>query len=336
MTNIPQRPLVVENWPCAYPDTGASALFKSVPEDFQVEELLSEVLDGEGEHLWLWVEKRGANTVWVAAQLAKLAGVKEQDVGFAGIKDRHAVTKQWFSVYLPTQETPDLTLVENEEFTVLKQQRHRRKLRRGELDGNRFTIRLRDVCGDRELLESNLAQLKAHGYPNYFGEQRFGHDGGNLEAGMAMLTGKKRVRQRSKKSIYLSAVRSWVFNQVLAERVRQSNWLTALAGDPEAFPTGPLWGRGRTLSSAETGVLEQEITQTCQAVCDALEHAGLSQERRALAVTAQDLQWQWLEGDAHDLNLQLSFSLGAGYYATSLLRELLSVQEPERKFPGDA
>lgn len=336
MTDVAQRDLVVEDWPRAYPETGATALFKSEPEDFQVEELSSEVLSGEGEHLWLWVEKRGANTAWVAAQLAQLAGVKEQDVGFAGIKDRHAVTQQWFSLYLPTQETPDLTAIEHDEFTVLKQQRHRRKLRRGELDGNRFTILLRDVCGDREALEANLALLQQHGYPNYFGEQRFGHNGGNVEAGMAMLTGKKRVRQRSKKSIYLSAVRSWVFNLVLAERVRQQNWLTVLEGEPEASPSGPLWGRGRTLVSGDAAVLEQSVTQTCQAVCDALEHAGLSQERRALAVVANEFQWQWLENDTNHLNLRLSFSLGAGYYATSLLRELLSVQEPERKIPGDA
>lgn len=333
--DVPQLALVVEDWPKAFPATGCSARFKTIPEDFEVEEQSREVLSGEGEHVWVWVEKRGANTAWVAAQLAREAGIREQDVGLAGIKDRHAVTRQWFSLYLPGQDTPDLTAIQNDEFTVLKQQRHQRKLRRGELEGNRFVIRLRDLHGDVNALKHNLEQLHTHGYPNYFGEQRFGHDGGNVQAGMAMLTGKRRVKQRSKKSIYLSAVRSWLFNQVLAERVRQGNWLNRLDGDPESTVSGPLWGRGRSLSESDTAALEHGVEQQCQAVCDALEHAGLSQERRALVVKARDLHWQWLDNEDKGTDLILTFSLGAGYYATSLLRELLILEEPERKLAGE-
>lgn len=329
--DVSQLALVVEDWPRAYAPSGCSAEFKSIPEDFQVEELGCEQPDGDGEHVWVWVEKRGANTAWVAAQLAKAAGIRERDVGFAGIKDRHAVTRQWFSLYLPTSETPDLTAIEHEEYQVLQQQRHRCKLRRGELDGNRFVIRLRQVDGDLEQLESNLKALQQSGYPNYFGEQRFGHDGGNLGAGMAMLTGKRRVKQASKKSMYLSAVRSWLFNQVVAERVRQGNWTVQLDGDPADMVSGPLWGRGRNLASAETLQQEQRVTERCQAVCDALEHAGLSQERRALVVQPQAMSWEWQQNESGGSDLSLTFTLGAGYYATSLLRELVLLKQPARE-----
>ncbi len=336
MSHSEPLPVQMEVWPTAWPETGCHGMFKSIPEDFDVEELPSDVPSGEGEHVWLWVEKRGANTVWVAAQLARYVGVKEKDVGFAGIKDRHAVTRQWFSIYLPRQEAPDLTQIEHEEYRVIEQTRHARKLRRGELTGNRFVIRLRNIRGNRDALESNLEQLKTSGYPNYFGEQRFGHDGGNLEAGMAMLTGKLRVRQHNKKSIYLSAVRSWLFNQVVAERVRQDNWTVMLPGDPESFPTGPLWGRGRSAAHLETGQLETRVTDRCTEVCDALEHAGLSQERRALQVRPVGLYWEWCPGEEkeNDSDLILTFTLGAGYYATSLLRELLTLEEPERVYVG--
>ena len=335
MTELSQFALVVEDWPKAYASTGCSAGFKRFPEDFQVEELGCDTPCGEGEHLWLWVEKRGANTAWVAAQLARAAGIRERDVGFAGIKDRHAVTRQWFSLYLPTQDTPDLTVIEHDEYKVLQQQRHRRKLRRGELEGNRFVIRLRHIKGDLDQLESNLVLLQNAGYPNYFGEQRFGRDGGNLEAGMAMLTGKRRVKQASKKSIYLSAVRSWVFNLVLAERVRQGSWAAPLEGEPEEYPSGPLWGRGRSLAMDETLQLEQSVTDRCQAVCDALEHAGLSQERRALVVMPQDMTWQWHQIEGCGSDLSLTFTLGAGYYATSLLRELVLLEQPDCNAGGE-
>lgn len=336
MTDVSQLALVVEDWPNAYVSTGCSAGFKTVPEDFQVEELGCDVPVGEGEHLWVWVEKRGANTAWVAGQLARAAGIRERDVGFAGIKDRHAVTRQWFSLYLPTAETPDLTAIEHDEYKVLEQQRHRRKLRRGDLAGNRFVIRLRHISGDLDRLEANLILLQQNGYPNYFGEQRFGHDGGNLEAGMAMLTGKRRVKQPAKKSIYLSAVRSWLFNQVLAERVRQESWATRLEGDPSESVSGPLWGRGRNLSADATLLTEQTVTERCLAVCDALEHAGLSQERRALVVRPEQMSWQWQQNEADGSDLILTFTLGAGYYATSLLRELVLLEQPDRDVSGES
>ena len=154
---MPDAPYTaLPQWPNAYPASGASATLKRLNEDFIVTELPLQRPSGEGEHLWLDVEKNGANTAFVAQQLAEAAGVQERDVGYAGLKDRYAITRQWFSIYLPKGETPDLTQLQHPEFKVLHQSRHVKKLRPGDLQGNRFRIVLRDVAGDRDAIEANL------------------------------------------------------------------------------------------------------------------------------------------------------------------------------------
>jgi tRNA pseudouridine13 synthase len=320
-------------WPRAHPISGASATLKRHNEDFIVTELPLQLPSGEGEHLWLDVEKNGANTAFVAQQLAAAVGVDERDVGYAGLKDRYAVTRQWFSIYLPygkgKAETPDLTLLQHPEFKVLSQSRHVKKLRPGDLRGNAFRLVLRDVAGDRDALESNLRAVAAQGVPNYFGAQRFGFDGGNVEQGRAMLAREIRVRNPKKKGIYLSAVRSFVFNEVLAQRIQQGLWGQALPGDvmdEAGRPTGPLWGRGRVATSEQAQALEMAVAARHASLCDGMEHAGLEQERRALVAHPADMAWDWPQPD----QLVLSFSLPAGNYATSVLDEILRTTEPER------
>lgn len=324
------------NWPRSLPVSGCSAWLKSEPEDFEVEELPLGEPTGAGEHVWLWIEKRNANTAWVAARLAEFAGVRELDVGFAGLKDRHAVTRQWFSLYMPKGETPDFTRLDNEEFRILRQLRHERKLRRGDLAGNRFSLRLRDVQGPREALQHNLEAVACDGFPNYFGAQRFGFDGNNIRDGVAMLKRQIRVRNANRKGLYLSAVRSWLFNQVVAERVRQGNWQQCLAGEVvvDGLPSAPLWGRGRSAATDDALLLEQAVLEPLAEIRDALEHAGLSQERRALVVKPKELQWRFDETTS-GVDLYIDFVLEAGYYATTLLSELLQVQEPARGESSD-
>lgn len=327
----PATPL--PTWPKAYPDSGARATLKRLPEDFIVTELPLQLPSGQGEHLWLDIEKRGANTVYVAQQLAQAAGVPERDVGYAGLKDRYAITRQWFSLYLPKGETPDLTQLQHPEFQVLGQRRHVKKLRPGDLQGNRFRIVLREVGGDRAAIEANLQAVATHGVPNYFGAQRFGHDGGNVEQGRAMLAREIRVRNPKKKGIYLSAVRSFVFNEVLALRIQQGLWGQTLAGDvldAAGQATGPLWGRGRVATTAAALDLENSVVQRHATLCDGLEHAGLDQERRALVARPLDMAWEWPQPDL----LVLSFSLPGGNYATSVLNEILQATEPERHGEG--
>ena len=327
MPDVPSTPL--PQWPNAYPASGASATLKRLNADFIVTELPLQPPCGEGEHIWLDVEKNGANTAFVAQQLADAAGVPERDVGYAGLKDRHAITRQWFSIHLPKGDTPDLTRLQHPEFKVLGQSRHLKKLRAGDLQGNRFRIVLRDVTGDRDAIERNLQAVASHGVPNYFGAQRFGHDGGNVEQGRAMLAREVRVRNPKKKGIYLSAVRSFVFNEVLALRIRQGLWGQTLPGDvPDEAgrPTGPLWGRGRVSSSDQAQALENGVAERHATLCDGMEHAGLDQARRALVVCPADMAWDWPLAD----QLVLTFALPAGAYATSVLNEILRTTEPDR------
>ena len=323
------RYTTLPRWPQAYPATGAGATLKRLNEDFVVTELPLQPPTGEGEHVWLDVEKNGANTAYVAEQLAAAAGVQEKDVGYAGLKDRHAVTRQWFSIHLPKRETPDLTLLQHPEFKVLSQSRHAKKLRRGDLQGNRFRIVLRDVAGERGAIEANLKAVASQGVPNYFGAQRFGFDGGNVEQGRAMLAREIRVRNPKKKSIYLSAVRSFVFNDVLALRIEQGLWGKTLPGDvmdEAGRPTGPLWGRGRVTTTEQAQALENGVARGHATLCDGMEHAGLNQERRPLVAIPVDMSWQWPHAD----RLLLTFCLPAGTYATAVLNEILLTTEPER------
>jgi tRNA pseudouridine13 synthase len=323
---------ILPPWPHVYPASGAMGTLKRLNEDFIVTELPLQLPSGQGEHLWLDIEKNGANTAFVAQQLAEAASVQERDVGYAGLKDRYAITRQWFSIYLPKGETPDLTRLQHPEFKVLSQSRHVKKLRPGDLQGNRFHIVLRDVSGDADVvqaIEANLKSIASHGVPNYFGAQRFGFEGGNVTQGRAMLAREIRVRNPKKKGLYLSAVRSFVFNEVLALRIQQGLWGQTLPGDvmdEAGQPTGPLWGRGRVITTDQAQALESTVAERHAMLCDGMEHAGLDQERRALVAKPADLSWQWPQ--AHQL--VLTFSLPAGTYATSVLNEILRTTEPDR------
>lgn len=326
-------PTTLPTWPRAYPASGATATLKRLNEDFTVTELPLQLPGGEGEHIWLDIEKSGANTAFVAQRLAEAAGVQERDVGYAGLKDRHAITRQWFSIYRPhgkaAGETPDLTQLQHPEFKVLSQSRHVKKLRPGDLQGNRFRIVLRDVAGDRSAIEANLQAVASQGVPNYFGAQRFGHDGGNVAQGRAMLAREIRVRNPKKKGLYLSAVRSFVFNEVLALRIQQGLWGQTVPGDvmdEAGRPTGPLWGRGRVATTDQAQALENGVAERHASLCHGLEHAGLDQERRALVAWPAGMTWEWPQAD----QLVLSFTLAPGNYATAVLNEILHTTEPER------
>lgn len=338
------------DWPKAYPETNAQGILKLTPEDFQVDELPLMMPCGEGEHIYLHIKKREVNTHWVARLLAEKLGVKEQDVSYAGQKDRYAVTTQWFSIYAPkvdvlleTRPFPD------EDIEILQQTRHSKKLRRGDLIGNRFNITLRSIksvstsamTGEELTLaiEKNLQQIKLSGVPNYFGLQRFGRGGGNMDQALAMLTGKRREKNRQKKSMYLSAARSYIFNQVIAERINQGLWGKTLLGDVDVANavteqsqqvTAPLWGRGRLSSQDDTLALEKVVSGPFHELCDGMEHAGLNQERRAIVSNIENMQWQWLQEEQDGGVLNISFALASGHYATSVLQEFISVEEPER------
>jgi len=309
--------------------------------DFMVDEQLGFAPDGHGEHLFLRVEKRHANTPFVARELARWAGIDERGVGYAGLKDRHALTIQTFSLHLPGREPP-AEWPEHSEFRVLQAQRHSRKLPRGALAGNRFCLTLREVVGERGVIDARIAEIASRGFPNYFGEQRFGRGGGNLEAAQRMFDG-ARVK-REERSILLSAARSAIFNAVLARRVLENNWASGLDGEiwmldgthsvfgPESLnaelharaaradihPTGPMWGSGALRSALAAREIEEACAVEYVGLCAGLQAAGLKQERRALRCMAVDLGAQWIGDDV----LRLEVFLPAGAYATALLTAL--------------
>ncbi|RMG58837.1 MAG: tRNA pseudouridine(13) synthase TruD [Gammaproteobacteria bacterium] len=322
-----------------------SGLLRQQPEDFVVEEIPAILPEGEGEHLWLRIRKCGQNTAHVARVLARLAGVPPRDVGYAGLKDRHAVTTQWFSLPDPKRRLDLAQGLIEEGIEVLEVARHGRKLRRGVLAGNRFRIRLRAWQGDPDAARQLCDEIATAGVPNYFGEQRFGREGGNVARAEAMFRRELRPRGRSERGILLSSARSMLFNEVLAERVRRGDWNRILPGEAvvldgsgsfftvetdeeiaaaeargrrgDCHPSGPLWGRGRLPSRGEAAELERTVAARHPVLCDGLEHAGLRQERRSLRLLPQDLSLDTLDGV-----IEFSFMLPPGTYATVLLREL--------------
>lgn len=334
--------------PRAWPELPVNATFRSCPSDFRVVEQLAFTASGTGEHILIRLCKRGLNTEQVARQLARVAGVPRKAVSYAGLKDRHAETTQYFSVHLPGKPEPRWQQLDGENMQVLEVSRHQRKLRRGALSGNHFVIILRDVTGPVAEIENRLQQIQSSGTPNYFAGQRFGIAAGNLYSAAAMLLGGQRVRDRFQRGIYLSAARAWLFNLVLAERIRSNNWNLAVPGDSMMLdhsracfvvheldaelharveklaihPTGPLWGKGDQMVQAEALSLERKALEPWQDWCDALQRHGLEMARRRLRIVADGLTWRWLADDT----LELEFGLTPGAYATAVLREITSLR----------
>ena len=315
-------------WATVYGSPSGQGKIRTVADDFIVVENLAFEPSGEGEHVFLFIEKTGENTDYVARQLAKFANVRQRDVSYAGLKDRHAVTSQWFSVWLPGKADPDWTLVETESIKVLHTVRHARKLKRGVLSGNSFKLIIRDWQGDKDKTEQQLNAIKAGGIANYYGEQRFGHAGHNVSKALGLFQGAKVGREQ--RSIYLSAARSYLFNHILNQRVLNKTWNQALAGDSYVFdgshsyfkaeqvddsiiqrlaakeihPTGLLWGKG----NADLLPIEQTVIANNQELADGLIASGLEQDRRALRINVADLDWQFMD----ETTLSLSFTLPAG------------------------
>ena len=313
--------------------------------DFCVDEIMPIIPSGEGEHLWLKIEKNGSNTDWVAQQLAKIAGIKPMEVSYAGMKDRHAVATQWFSLHLPGQEDPDFSNLNDPEFKILQQSRHDRKLKRGALTGNHFKIRITGLDGDIEVLEQRLMTIKEQGVPNYFGEQRFGRDMGNLQKAEKLFNRELKKLKKQQRGLYLSAARSWIFNQLLSTRIKQKNWINPIEGevymlngksacfvedDKQANRqrlenndinlTGCLWGEGESMVTAEVEALEKSIAEDFQVFSEGLEAARMKQERRSLRLIPEKLLWN-ISKDV----LELEFELPAGAFATMVLRECVTV-----------
>ena len=332
--------------PRAHGPVVGQAVLKATAEDFQVDEVLDIELSGQGEHLWLWVEKRGLNTEEAARRLARAASVPQRAISYAGLKDRQALTLQWFSLHLPGKADPDLSAAEGHSLSILKAVRHSRKLQRGAHEANGFTLRLKQLKADPALVEERLQVIQQQGVPNYFGLQRFGHQGGNLQEALRFAERDEFPEQRQLRSRVLSAARSYLFNRALAQRVAAGNWNKAEVGDLLAFtdsrsffmagdaecadprlalldlhPTGPLWGEGDSPAAGSAHTLEQGLADEQAVLAKWLARAGMKQERRTLRLPIHRLTWHYPEPDV----LQLAFVLPAGCFATVVVRELVEL-----------
>jgi tRNA pseudouridine13 synthase len=349
------------NFPKAYSPLPLSAKLRRSPADFAVTEILGFSLSGEGEHYLVCLEKTGQNTQWVAAQLAEQIGIKTHAVGYCGRKDRHAVTTQWFSLHLPGQAEPNWEKIDIEGCKILKTARHHKKFRPGMHAANAFEIRLTELniavdpsstvyaqCTENTtsllgLLKKRIDLIHNQGIPNYFGAQRFGQNGSNLIQAQRWFIENKAPR-RDQRNIILSSGRAFLFNTVLAARITEGNWSHAIPGDAllEGLPAGPLWGRGRSATRDQALAIEKAALAGYLPWLDALEHKGLTQERRSFVLKPGALDYA-LNHDLPDLKehthepkeqpgnidatLTLKFQLCAGAFATAVLAEVLAVED---------
>lgn len=333
------------DWQRAHGAVLIGGQLRKTPEDFFVAEMLGFEPDNLGEHDLLHLEKRNTNTQWLARQLASYAKIAVRDVGFSGMKDRNALTRQWFSVRRPDGGGTDWPSMSIDKVKLLEVSRNSRKLRHGAHAGNQFRIVVRDVSGEIGGIDERLSRIREKGVPNYFGEQRFGHGGRNIQLAGAFFSGKRLPRE--KRSIAISAARSWIFNHMLQERVLDGSWdqlepgdVAALDGSSSVFqvealddalrtrllaldihPTGVLWGK----ASAKLGptAAEQKIAERFAELSRGLvKHADMA--HRATRLNVRDLQWS-----LEDRSLSLQFSLSRGCYATAVLREIVRYNDKD-------
>jgi tRNA pseudouridine13 synthase len=332
------------------------AVFASSPETFLVEEIPAYVPAGEGPHTYLWIEKQGLTTVEAIKRLARALNVPDRDVGYAGMKDRHATTRQWVSV--PSVDPAVALALEVAGCRVLEARRHGNKLRTGHLRGNRFEVVLTEVGEEGALIGERLLALGRDGLPNTYGAQRFGAAGDNVRAGLELLRGQRRERDFRRRKLLLSAVQSEVFNRALARRAASGGLLTVRAGDVlqktgsgglfvtedpaqdqarvdagEVVPTGPMPG------SREVEPPEGSAAWTLES--EALADVGVT--RAELAAAGRDLPGARRPVmvkvtlgeppvEAESDRLRLRFALPAGSYATVVLTAL--AEESTLPSPG--
>ncbi|QIW16709.1 tRNA pseudouridine(13) synthase TruD [Pasteurellaceae bacterium RH1A] len=321
-------------------------LLKAEFADFIVKEELGYPLSGQGEFVAVKIRKTNANTLFVGEKLADFAGISAKNMSYAGLKDRHAITEQWFCLHLPGQDTPDFSDFVLEGVEVLEVTRHNRKIRVGSLAGNHFELLLREVEKTDDL-ERRLARLKTTGFPNYFTEQRFGRDGHNLTQALRWAAGEIKVKDRKKRSFYLSAARSEVFNLVVSARLQAGQIDQVLANDAlqlagsnsffvaqeaelealnqrltegDVLLTAPLIGENS--ADLPANPQEKDIINQHQALLKLMAQERMKAARRPMLAKPQDFLWQFEPG-----GLRLSFFLEAGSYATGLVRELIENAE---------
>jgi len=321
-----------------------TALLKAECADFVVKEQLGYDMSGDGEFVAVKVRKTDCNTLFVGEQLAKFAGISARNMSYAGLKDRKAVTEQWFSLQMPGQPTPDFSQFSLEGVEILDVTRHQRKIRIGSLQGNHFEILLRNVKETDEL-KVRLDFLAKNGFPNYFTEQRFGRDGNNLTQALRWANGEIKVKDRNKRSFYLSAARSEMFNLIVSKRMELNLAQQILVGDVLQLNGSHSWfvvDESEDLAQLQQRLAQQDVLLTApligeeeksavdfeheifaqhQALFALMRQERMKAARRPILMHPQYFQWQFEPN-----GLRLQFALPAGSYATALIRELVNIE----------
>ena len=321
-----------------------TALLKAECADFVVKEQLGYDMSGDGEFVAVKVRKTDCNTLFVGEQLAKFAGISARNMSYAGLKDRKAVTEQWFSLQMPGQPTPDFSQFSLDGVEILDVTRHQRKIRIGSLQGNHFEIFLRNA-EETDELKVRLDFLAKNGFPNYFTEQRFGRDGNNLTQALRWANGEIKVKDRNKRSFYLSAARSEIFNLILSKRMELNLAQQILVGDVLQLNGSHSWfvvDESEDLAQLQQRLAQQDVLLTApligeenksavdfeheifaqhQALFALMRQERMKAARRPILMQPQHFQWQFEPN-----GLRLQFALPAGSYATALIRELVNVE----------
>ena len=332
----------------------SKGILKSIPEDFVVNEVMDVIPCGEGEHYWLDISKVKCNTEQLAKALAKFSSVSIRDVGYSGMKDYFAQTRQWFSVWKPKGGEPSWKEFKLDGVTIHQVIRHQRKIKRGTHKSNKFEIVIRNVTGDLSDIENRLERIVTLGVPNYFGQQRFGNNAENMSQVLDYFCGDKKVKSKHLRGILLSSARSWLFNEVVSARIKEGTFFKLHENEPtnlnssssifksvgdraehdrivalDIHPTAPMWGVGldkmlENYDRAKVFEWEQEVLNDYQVFQEGLERENLNYQRRAIRCALSELQWSF-EHANKQTHLMLSFELLSGQFATSVLREVVLV-----------
>jgi tRNA pseudouridine13 synthase len=335
---------LVKNQAYAFGKPEITGKIKVNPEDFCVDECLGFDPCGEGEHVFLQIEKKLLTTEEVVRIISKGLNLPSKLVSYAGLKDKFAKTTQWFSVHMPGKLTPDFEFLSTDNVKLLQKSRHNKKLKTGCLKANRFQIKIRSLYPNHTSLRERVEMIRLHGVPNYFGMQRFGNNGSNLNHSRLLLLENKKIKNKYLKGLYYSAARSFLFNQILAARVASGNWNQAIIGDVmmlagsnsvfhienvdtaiekrvamgDIYPAACLWGNGQERLTNDALTYQSQVLSQWAPWCDGLERHGLKKDYRAMVLFAKDI---CCESEV------VSFTLPRGGYATTILRELLQLDE---------
>ncbi len=325
--------------PYAHGGPISKGLLKQNPQDFCVTEKLSFEPSGEGEHWLVLIQKSMLTTEEMVQIIAKKLSIKPSLISYAGLKDKFGITTQWFSIHLPGKTALNLEDLNGSNFKALKAVRNLKKLKIGALAENHFKIRAQGFSPDTEKLRQKISVISKAGVPNYFGPQRFGHQESNLIRAKALLLEGKPIKSRYLKGLYYSAARAYLFNAMVASRVKGQSWNRPLPGDVmmlsgtqsyflekgeagleqrvenhDISPAVPLWGHGKDIPTKEARKIQDSVLQNFEDWCQALEAQGLRKAFRPMVLVPKDFCFE--EG-------QFQFGLPKGSYATSLLREII-------------